>query len=73
MWVSSRQYHSLRVSEGTSDEVTFGQHPNTVPFSQNHIGCPDELNNISLYEFCQWYDVKSGQYKGVVVVVQNHM
>ena len=63
MWVSSRQYRSLRVSEGTSDEVTFGQRPNTVPFSQHYIGRPDELDNISLYEFCQWYDVKSGQYK----------
>ena len=39
MWVSSRKYCSLRVSERTSDEV------------------------ISLYEFRQWYDVKSGKYK----------
>lgn len=30
MWVSSRQYCTLKVSEGSSDEVTFGQCPNSV-------------------------------------------
>ena len=63
MWVSSRQYCSPRVSEGTSDEVTFGQHPNTVPFPQHYSACPDELEAISLYEFYQWFDVKGDQYK----------
>ena len=58
MWVSPRQYHSLRVSEGTSDEVTFGQCPNTVSFPQRYSACPDELEAISLYEFYQWFDVK---------------
>ena len=63
MWVSSRQYCSLRVFEGTSDEVTFCQHPNTVPFPQCYSACPDELKAISLYEFYQWFDVKGDQYK----------
>ena len=63
MWVSSRQYRSLRVSEGTSDEVTFGQRPNTVPFPQRYSARPDELEAISLYEFYQWFDVKGDQYK----------
>jgi ATP-dependent DNA helicase PIF1 len=63
MWVSSRQYRSLKVSEGTSDEVTFGLRQNAVSFYQRYVVRPDELDNISLYEFYQWYDVKSDQYK----------
>ena len=62
MWVSSRQYCSLKVSEGTSDEVTFGQRPNTVPFFEHYIACPDHLEGVSLYEFYQWYDYKAGRY-----------
>ena len=63
MWASSRYYRSLKVSEGTSDEVTFGQRPGTISLYQHYIGRPDELHNLSLYEFYQWYDVKSNQYK----------
>jgi len=63
MWVSSRQYHFLKVSEGTSDEVTFGLHQKAVSLYQHYTACPNELENISLYEFYQWYDVKSEQYK----------
>ena len=63
MWVSSRQYRSLKVSEGSSDEVTFGQRPNTVSLYQRYTICPDDLDNLSLYEFYQWYDFKSGQYR----------
>lgn len=63
MWVSSRQYRSLKVSEGTSDEVTFGLRANTVSFYQRYTIRPDNLENLSLYEFYQWYDVKSEQYK----------
>ena len=62
MWVSSRQYRSLKVSEGTSDEVTFGQRPNTVPFFEHYIARPDHLEGVSLYEFYQWYDYKAGRY-----------
>lgn len=63
MWVSSRLYRSLKVSEGTSNEVTFGQRPNTVPFYQRYVIRPDTLENLSLYEFYQWYEVKSNQYR----------
>ena len=63
MWVSSRQYRTLKVSEGTSDEVMFVQHPNTIPFYQHYFARPDQLEHISLYEFYQWYDVKGGEYK----------
>ena len=63
MWVSSRQYRTLKVSEGTSDEVVFVQHPNTVPLYQRYFARPDELEDISLYEFCQWYDFRDGEYK----------
>ena len=63
MWVSSRQYRTLKVSEGTSDEVMFVQRPNTIPFYQHYFARPDQLEHISLYEFYQWYDVKGGEYK----------
>jgi len=62
MWESSRQYCSLKVSEGTSDEVSFDQCPNTVSFYEHYVGRPDELDHISLYEFYQWYDFKSDKY-----------
>ena len=63
MWVSSRQYCTLKVSEGTSDEVVFVQRPNTLPFYQRYFARPDELEDISLYKFCQWYDFRDGKYK----------
>ena len=63
MWISSRQYRSLKVSEGVSDEVLFIQRPNTISFYQRYVGRPDELESISFYEFCQWYDVRSDDYK----------
>jgi hypothetical protein len=63
MWETSRQYRSLKVSEGTSDEVTFGQRPDTTPFLQRYTERPDDLENVSLYEFYQWYDIKKGKYK----------
>ena len=61
MWVSSRQYRSLRVSEGTSDEVAFVQRPNTTPFYLRYVGRDPVLEQISLYEFYQWYDVRKGK------------
>ena len=63
MWVSTRQYRSLKVSEETSDEVVFNQHPSSIPLYERYVGRPDTLDNISLYEFYQWYDVRSDQYK----------
>jgi hypothetical protein len=33
-WETSRQHRSLKVPEGTSDEVTFVQLPDTAPFLQ---------------------------------------
>ena len=63
MWVSSRQYRTLKVSEGTSDEVMFVQCPNTIPFYQRYSAHPDQLEHISLYDFYQWYDVKGDKYK----------
>lgn len=62
MWVSSRQYHTLKVSEGVSDELAFGQQRG-IPFLQHYAGRPDELQHISLYEFCQWYEYRDGMYK----------
>jgi hypothetical protein len=62
MWVSSRMYRSLKVSEGTSDEVTFGQRPNTTSLYQHYVGRPPEHDAISLYCFYQWFDVRSGRY-----------
>ena len=59
----SRQYHTHKVSEGTSDEVMFIQHPNTIPFYQCYFAHPDQFEHISLYDFYQWYDVKGGKYK----------
>ena len=61
MWVSSRLYRSLKVSEGTSDEVAFVQRPNTTSLYQHYTKRDPEFDNISLYEFYQWYDIKSGQ------------
>jgi ATP-dependent DNA helicase PIF1 len=63
MWVSSRQYRSLKVSEGSSDEVVFGVRPNTVSLYQRYTIRPHTLDNLSLYEFYQWYDVKGDQYR----------
>ena len=63
MWVSSRQYRSLKVSEGTSDEVVFNQRPGAIPFYLRYVGRPEALDDISLYEFYQWYDVKGEEYK----------
>jgi len=63
MWVSSRQYRSVKVSEGTSDEVVFNQRPGSTPFYERYVGRPDALDNISLYEFYQWYEVRSDEYK----------
>ena len=62
MWVSSRQYLTLKVSEGTSDEVAFVQHSNTISLYQRYIQQPIEHENLSLYEFFQWFEVKSGTY-----------
>ena len=62
-WTSSRQYHSLKVSEGTSDEVIFAQHPNTFSLYQRYTIRPHEFENLSLYEFYQWYGVKSDKYR----------
>ena len=73
MWVSSRQYCALKVSEGTSDEVMFIQHPNTIPFYQCYFTHPNQLEHISLYNFYQWYNVKGGKYKRCGVVEQNHI
>jgi ATP-dependent DNA helicase PIF1 len=63
MWVSSRQYRSLKVSEGTSDEVAFVQRPNTISLYQRYIERPNEHENLSLYEFYQWFDIRSNTYK----------
>ena len=62
MWESSRQYRSLKVSEGTSDEVSFDQRPNTISLYERYVGRPDELDHISLYEFYQWYDFRGDKY-----------
>ena len=62
MWVSSRQYRSLRVSEGTSDEIPFVQRPNTIPLYMRYVGRPVELEHLSLYEFYQWFDIREGRY-----------
>lgn len=63
MWVSSRQVRSLKVSEGTSDEVVFNLRPGSTSFYEHYVGRPDVLEGLSLYKFHQWYDVKSGEYK----------
>jgi ATP-dependent DNA helicase PIF1 len=63
MWDSSRKYRTLKVSEGTSDEVSFGLRQNAVPFFERYAIRPEGLENISLYEFFQWYEVKNNQYK----------
>jgi hypothetical protein len=63
MWASSRLYRTLKVSEGTSDEVTFCQCQNSVTFFQHYAMRPDELENLSLYGFYQYYDYRNGQYK----------
>ena len=74
MWVSSRQYRSLKVSEGSSDEVTFGQHPNTVSLYQRYTIRPDDLDNLSLYEFYQLYNfIRVDSIEGVGHVGQSHM
>ena len=41
MWIFSKQHHTLKVSEGTSDEIMFVQHPNTIPFYQCYFVCHD--------------------------------
>ena len=63
MWDSSRKYRTLKVSEGTSVEVSFGLRQNAVPFYERYAIRPEELENISLYEFFQWYEVGNNQYK----------
>ena len=60
MWVSSRQYRSLKVSEGTSNEVAFNLHSGSTPFYDHYVGRPDAFQDISLCEFYQWFDVKGG-------------
>ena len=62
MWVSSRLYRSLKVSEGTSDEVAFVQCPNAISLYQRYVERPDEHEDLSLYEFYKWFDVKSNTY-----------
>jgi hypothetical protein len=73
MWDSSRKYHTLKVSEGTSDEVSFSLHQNAVPFYECYAICPEELENISLYEFFLWYEVGNNQYKRCGTRGASHM
>ena len=62
MWVSSRQYRSLKVSEGTSDEV-FGRRSDAIPFLEHYIKRPPDLEHIALYDFYQWYEVDHNKYR----------
>ena len=62
-WHSHLQHCPLKVSEGVSDEVLFVQHPNAIPVYQRYVAHPDEFESVSFYEFCQWYHVKSDNYK----------
>ena len=59
MWISSRQYCALKVSEGTSDEVTFSLCPNMMTLYQHYTLRPEHLIDVSLYEFYQWYDFRN--------------
>ena len=73
MWDSSRKYCTLNISEVTSDEASFGQHQNALPFYKFHTIHPEELKKSPSMSSSSGMMSQIISTEGMVYMGQPHM